>query len=425
MKKTVKFTALALSVMMAGGLLAGCGGDSKSSAEAATSAGTGSAASTDSKDVALKVWADQDVLDITKDLVEQFKAAHPEKNYTIDVVFSESGKAEEEVKKDPEAAADVIALPHDQLGQLVEAGTLYENTKYVDRIKSEDTPTALDAATYKETVYGYPYAVEAMYLVYNKTMLTEEDVKTFEGITAKAKIGLNVAEEGTNYTVAPMYIANGCKLFGDNGEDIADTTFNSEQGVNVTKWIASLKDNKNVVACNADAMNKLKSGEIAAMVTGPWGKKDITDALGENLGVAVYPTADFGDGAVQLRSFQGVKLLAVNAATKYPLDAMELADFLTNQESQKARFEGNGNIPCNNALRESDEVKNDMISGVVSEMTQEDYTVLMPKLSELRSFWDILDPIIIDAYAGKLSDADIQTKLDALVNDTASAAAAN
>lgn len=79
MKRTVKFTALALSVMMAGGLLAGCGGNSKSSAEAATAAGTGSAVSTDSKDVTLKVWADQDVLDITKDLVEQFKAAHPEK----------------------------------------------------------------------------------------------------------------------------------------------------------------------------------------------------------------------------------------------------------------------------------------------------------------------------------------------------------
>ena len=66
MTRTVKFTALALSVMMAGSLLAGCGGDSKSSAKAETAAGTGSAVSTDSKDVTLKVWADQDVLDITR-----------------------------------------------------------------------------------------------------------------------------------------------------------------------------------------------------------------------------------------------------------------------------------------------------------------------------------------------------------------------
>lgn len=410
--KAKRILALGMAALMTGGLLAGCGSEEKE----------GGAAAGDSENVSLKVWADQDILEVTQTMVDNFIAEHPDKNYDIEVVLGDSGKAEEEVKKDPEAAADVIALPHDQLGQMVESGVLYENTKYVDRIKEEDTETAYEAATYQGAVYGYPYQVESMYLVYNKSMLSDEDVKTFEGITAKAPIGFNLAEEGTNYTIAPQYLANGCKLYGDSGEDLEGTTFNNEQGVNVTKWIASLKDNPNVVACNSESVSLLKEGKIAAMVTGPWGKNDIMDALGDDLGVAVYPTCDFGDGPVQMRAFQGVKLLAVNAATEYPLDAMELADYLSNAECQKMRFDAVGAIPCNKELRDTDEVKNDPITNVVSQMTEDEYTVLMPKLPELRSFWDLLDPIIIDAYGGNLTEADMQTKLDDLVADSAATA---
>ena len=410
--KAKRILAFGMAVLMTGGLLAGCG--SKEEGAQTSTAG-------ESDNVSLKVWADQDILEATKQMVENFIAEHPDKNYDIEVVLGDSGKAEEEVKKDPEAAADIIALPHDQLGQMVESGVLYENTKYVDRIKEENTETAYEAATYQGAVYGYPYAVESMFLVYNKSMLSDEDVKSFEAITAKAPIGFNVAEEGTNYTIAPQYIANGCKLYGDSGENLEDITFNSEQGVNVTKWIASLKNNPNMTACNSESVSLLKEGKIAAMVTGPWGKNDIMDALGDNLGVAVYPTCDFGDGSVQMKAFQGVKLLAVNAATQYPLDAMELADYLTSAECQKMRFEAAGAVPCNKELRDTDEIKNDPITNVVSQMTEEEYTVLMPKLPELRSFWDLLDPIIIDAYSGNLTEADMQTKLDDMVADSTTA----
>ena len=101
---------------------------------------------------------------------------------------------------------------------------------------------------------------------------------------------------------------------------------------------------------------------------------------------------------------------------------MELADYLSNAECQKMRFDAVGAIPCNKELRDTDEVKNDPITNVVSQMTEDEYTVLMPKLPELRSFWDLLDPIIIDAYGGNLTEADMQTKLDDLVADSAATA---
>ena len=127
--KTKRILAFGLAALMTGSLLAGCGSDKKEEGAAAS----------DSKNVSLKVWADQDILEVTKTMVDNFIAEHPDKNYDIEVVLGDSGKAEEDVKKDPEAAADIIALPHDQLGQMVESGVLYENTKYVDRIKEEDT----------------------------------------------------------------------------------------------------------------------------------------------------------------------------------------------------------------------------------------------------------------------------------------------
>ena len=40
-----------------------------------------------------------------------------------------------DIAKDPKAAADVFMMPHDQIGQMAEAGLIYPNTKYEKKSK--------------------------------------------------------------------------------------------------------------------------------------------------------------------------------------------------------------------------------------------------------------------------------------------------
>ncbi|MFO7197344.1 sugar ABC transporter substrate-binding protein, partial [Enterococcus faecium] len=78
----------------------------------------------------------------------------------------------------------------------------------------------------------------------------------------------------------------------------------------------------------ADEISALRSGKINAVFSGVWNKDAIREVLGENMGVAVYPKADFGSGQVDMMAFQGSGIYCVNAFTKSPLDAMELADYI-------------------------------------------------------------------------------------------------
>ncbi|MNO34688.1 Cyclodextrin-binding protein precursor [compost metagenome] len=386
-------------------LLSGCGDDSASG----TSNNPGGT-------VVLKVWVDEESVSQTREMAEAFAKENSDKKYEIEVVVSDSMKAQEYVKNDPEAAADVFMLPHDHLGQLVESGSIYKNTKYAEEIKAAMTPASIEGATYNGELYAYPYGVETGVLYYNKSILTEEDIQTFEGLTKKGKIGMNLAESIADYQIAPNFVANGSFLYGEDGADPKGTTFNDKHGLEVLKWISNLKANPNVVHVKDDMVSSMLDGKIAAAIGGPWNKKDLAD-LGENLGVAAYPTADFGSGSKQMYAFQGVKLFAVKASTKAPLEAMALANYLVNEENQQKRFKLTGIIPSNIKAQETDDVKNDAVGQAVAIMSQEGHSVVMPKIPEVAAFWTQASPLINDAYAGKIKESEMQQKLDQFVSD--------
>ncbi|EOH96332.1 extracellular solute-binding protein [Enterococcus pallens] len=403
MKKKV---GLSIVTVFAALLLAGCGGGNDSSSS-----------QTDSGDVNLKVWVDPGTGDFYKDVVKEYRESNGI-DYPIEVVESDTGKAQEFVKKDPDAAADVFSMPHDQLGQLVEAGVVYENTKYAEEVKENNTEQAVNGATYQDKLYGYPYGVESMMLYYDKSKLTEEDVKTYEGIVAKEKIGLNFEEAGADYFAVPFFVSNGSKLYGEDGEDASGTTFNDAKGVNTLKWIAAQGKNPNVVQANADLMSQLENGSIAALVSGPWGRENIEEILGDNMGIAPYPTNDFGDGTVQMKAFLGVKLYSVNANTKHPLEAMELASYLSSKAAQEQAFEKMNTIPSNKELQQSEKVANDPLASTVVKMAQPGFTELMPKIPEMVSFWPGALSVISDSYKGKIPEDQMEKKLTQLVDDT-------
>lgn len=377
--------------------------------------------SSDKTDVTL--WITTDSKKFYTKVLEDFEKDNPDIH--VKVVETEDAKAQENVKKDPSSAADVFALPHDQLGQLVDSGVIQEiPEKYVDEIKADQSETALAGATYKDKVYAFPYGVESQVLYYNKKMLNEDQVSSYENITKEATFGANLKAVDA-YKIGPLFMSVGDKLFGDTGEDVKGTDWNNPAGVSVLQWIADQKDNSGFVNVGDDYISQFENEKIAAFESGPWDKEKAIEAVGEdNLGIAVYPKMTIGGNEVQQKAFLGVKLYAVNQApadgdSKKIAADYKLASYLSSEAVQEAQFkdETRNIIPSNTTIQEADYVTNDELANAVVTMSGSDYSVVMPKIPEMTNFWTASAAVLSDTYNGKIKPDQYQAKLDQLVKD--------
>lgn len=373
----------------------------------------------------IKLWVPTGAKKSYQDTVKQFEKEN--KGIKVKIIESNDSKAQENVKKDPSKAADVFSLPHDQLGQLVESGVIQEiPEQYAEAIEKNDTEQALLGAQYKGKTYAFPFGVESQVLFYNKTKLSEEDVKSYETITSKATFGATFKQMNA-YVTGPLFMSVGDTLFGESGEDPKGTNWGNEAGVSVLKWIAAQKDNSGFVNLDANnVMSKFGDGSVAAIESGPWDYDAAVKAVGaENLGVAVYPKVTIGDKEVQQKAFLGVKLYAVNQApagtdTKRIAASYKLAAALTNAESQKNQFETRNIVPSNKEVQESSDVQNNILAQAVTQMaSSSDYTVVMPKLSQMSTFWTESAAILSDTYNGKIKESNYLDKLKQFDEDIA------
>lgn len=377
--------------------------------------------SSDKTDVTL--WITTDSKKFYTKVLEDFEKDNPDIH--VKVVETEDAKAQENVKKDPSSAADVFALPHDQLGQLVDSGVIQEiPEKYVDEIKSAQSETALAGATYKDKVYAFPYGIESQVLYYNKKMLNENQVSSYENITKDATFGANLKAVDA-YKIGPLFMSVGDKLFGDTGEDVKGTDWNNSAGISVLQWIADQKNNSGFINVGDDYISQFENEKIAAFESGPWDKEKAIEAVGkDNLGIAVYPKITIGGNEVQQKAFLGVKLYAVNQApangdSKKIAADYKLASYLSSEAVQEAQFkdETRNIIPSNTTIQEADYVTNDELANAVVTMSGSDYSVVMPKIPEMTNFWTASAAVLSDTYNGKIKPDQYQAKLDQLVKD--------
>ena len=220
---------------------------------------------------------------------------------------------------------------------------------------------------------------------------------------------------GTDYSMANNYFnvafwfANGCTLFGANGTDISGSTFNGAEGLAVAKYIATLKAAGLENINDGDATTALTNGTLAAQVTGSWKATDYKTALGDNYGVAPLPTIKIDGTDKQMVSFSGVKLYVVKSSTKYPEAAMQLADFLSNQENQLKAFNDRGNLPINIVAASDPAVTAD--ATVAAQVAQSANSIPMPSVPQMTNFWSATSMAVTkEIYDGTTTD--FQAALD-------------
>ena len=395
---------------------------------ACSNSSSSESSSSSSSDKTIKLWVPTGAKASYEEIVKKFE---DESGYKVNIIESNDSKAQENVKKDPEKAADVFSLPHDQLGQLVESGVIQEiPDDYAKEISEQATEQAITGAQYNGKTYAFPFGIESQVLFYNKSKLSADDVKNYETITTKATFG-DTFKSMNAYDTAPLFMSVGDTLFGENGETVDGTNWANEAGVSVLEWIADQKNNSGFVNTTAEnTMSKFGDGSVAAIETGPWDLSAAQEAVGkDNLGIAVYPKINIGGKDVQQKAFLGVKLFAVNQApagsdTDRIAASYKLASMLTSEESQENQFtyEGRNIIPSNKAVQKSDKVQsNELAQAVITMASSSDYTVVTPKLSQMTTFWTESAALLSDVYNGKIQSSEYLTKLQEFDADLAAA----
>lgn len=423
--KIRKIMTAITAAAMAGVMMAGCssgGSSAGSSADSSSAANNSSAADSGnaSGEVSLTVWGSQEDQEMLKQMCDDFAAANPDKKYTFTYGVVSEADAQKEVLKDISAAADVFAFASDQTATLVDAGALYRVTKNKDQIIAENTEASISAASINDELYGYPYVSDTYFMYYDKSKLSEDDVKSIEGIMSKDIEGVstNFAFDTDNgwYQTA-FFFGAGCKLFGDDGTDPTQCDFNNERGYMVGEYLIDLVNSPKYGSNFDDSLVKagFADGTLAAAVSGTWNATEIQASLGDNYAATKLPEFTLSNGeTVQMGSMANFKIMGVNSETKNPLEAMALAEWLTNKDNQKLRFEKRSFAPTNVELANDTETMNSNIAiGALAQQAK--FSTVQTSIPQCQNFWTPAEAFGQEIIAGTCTKDNLQEKLDAYV----------
>jgi arabinogalactan oligomer/maltooligosaccharide transport system substrate-binding protein len=372
-----------------------------------------STTTTEAKTISLKVWASQDDQDLTKELCEKFAAANPDNKYEFTYGVVGEPDAFKNYSTDPADAADVFSFANDQLRDFVEAGALYEVTRNKDDIISRNVPGSIEGATLDGKLYAYPATADNGYfLYYDKSVLSEDDVKSLDGIlkvagAADKKVFMDVSN---GWYIASFFLGNGCKLSIEDGKQVCD--FNNANGLAAAEAIKAFCADPAFITGDDDVLKGGIGGTIACGVSGAWTADAISETLGDNYAATKLPTFTADGQQVQMGSFGGYKLFGVNAMISdvdKAVAACDLADFLTNEDSQIERFKARSYGPSNINAASDPAVLGNVALAALAQQNQ----FATPQNDVLGNFWD---PSEAFGTAMEAKDkTDLQKLLDQMV----------
>jgi len=313
----------------------------------------------------LRVWAAEPDQELMHELAQGFIEANPQ--YSVLIEFGVVGEPDAFARfaEDPAAAADVFAFPNDQLKDFVKAGGLYEVQLNKDDIIARNVEGSVEVSTFDGKLWAYPMTADNGYfLYYDKTVLTEDDIQTLDGIleavqAADKKFLMEL--DGNAWYLVSFFFAAGNTISVDSaGNPVVD--FNNAQGLAAAESIKALTAHPAFISGDGAVLTGGFGGSIAAGVSGIWNLPALKSILGDDLGAAKLPTFTLNGQQVQMGSFSGYKMIGVNAMIDDPgkvAIAMDFADFITNEQSQLRRFElremgpSNINVSANPAVQEN------------------------------------------------------------------------
>ncbi len=340
-------------------------------AAAACTGNSGGTAQSDGT-VALKVWGSQEDQALLQKMIDSFKAANKDVKYDISLGVVSEADTQARLLEDAAAAADIFAFPDDQITDLVNAGALYEVTRNKAEIQSSNISGAVEAATLNGALYAYPMTADNGYFMYyDKSVLSADDVKSLDRIleVCKQKNKKFFMDVSNGWYISSFFLATGGKVEIDkSGKQVCD--FDNQNGIKAGEAVKALCADSAHITGDDAVFTAGIGGAIAAGVSGAWNADAVSSRLGDNYAAAKLPTVTVDGEQVQLKSFAGYKLIGVNSATKQPVEAMKLAEWITNEENQLLRFRERKAGPSNKNVAQAQEVKANIALTALSEQNE-------------------------------------------------------
>lgn len=370
-----KSLRLATGLCAAGLLLAGCGPVSGDSG---------------AEKIRLMVWSPSE--DQSKDsgqwlqtCCENFAALHPEWDITFVYGVSDEASAAGAVAQDPEASADVFMYANDTLTTMTDANALAKfGGIYAEELKATNSETLLDSLTLDGDIYGVPFTTNTWYMYYDKSVFTEEDVKSLDTMLEKGVVSFPFVN---SWYLPAFYFGNGCTLFGDGTQEELGADFGGENAVEVTEYLVDLASNPNFkIDQDGSGLAGLRDGSINAIFSGSWDAAAVQEILDDDMGVAALPTYTLNGEEKQMYAYAGSKAIGVNTATKYMKASVELAMYLGSAEAQRLHYELRHVIPCNTELNSDPEIAADPVVQAQND-TFDRTSILQPFVAAMNNCW--------------------------------------
>ena len=205
---------------------------------------------------------------------------------------------------------DIFCWPHDRVGEWAKSGLIVPIHPSV-KIRSEIESSAWQAFSYQNKVWGYPLAIEAIGLIYNRALVakpprTLDEVMALDHKLAQQGKKAILWDYNKTFFTWPLLAGNGAFVFGKDAQGEPDP---SQVGVNTPGAVQAAQVLERMIntgvmprgARYAEMEAGFARGEIAMMISGPWAWDNARKAK-IDFGVGPIPSA----GSQAARPFVGV-----------------------------------------------------------------------------------------------------------------------
>lgn len=370
---------------------------------------------TESSKVELVVWGAEEDRELMNQIINSFRTNYQgQADFQISFEVQGESQCKDALISGLEEGADVFTFADDQLNTLAAAGAL-EPIENAHEIESRNLESTTQAATVNGQLYAYPLTADNGYfLYYNKQYITEQQAETLDGILEAA------AENEKMFTMdwsSAWYVYS---FFGNTGLQVGlnddgitnyctwNQTEGELRGIDVARSMLEIAGSPGFKNCtDEEFLEGIRDGSVIAGISGVWNSVAVKEVWGENTGAAKLPTYSLNGRQIQMASFSGCKLIGVNAYSEHPEWAARLAEWITNEENQRLRFEVRGQGPSNIAVANSREI---MQSPAISALIEQSEFSQIQRVGG--KFWDPVSKFAGNMAAGNPSGQDLQEQLD-------------
>jgi serine/threonine protein kinase len=277
---------------------------------------------------------------------------------------------------------DLLLAPNDSLGAEALAGTIYDISSLAANRLDGFSKLGIEGMTVDGKLYGIPESLKGITLWYNTELLPKPPTTTNE-LQSLMQNGTEIAVSYNCYYYYGFFGAFGGKVFDEKWNVVADQGSGMTNAMNYLTQLYQISNANSWPLDPTTGFADFTSGKAVAIVDGNWSFGYYKQALGNKLAVTALP----GGVVYPATPLLGVDGIYFNPNSINKEAALELALYLTNNESQTLMMNDAGHVPVRTDVKITDPLMQSL-----SQALMKGYT-LRPQVPQFNKYWTYLcDP---------------------------------